>query len=179
MLYYLLLPVVSILIIVLQITIADVIFSGRLVLEISLIAVIFVAFRLDLVKGAISCFVLGFVYDCIAGSVLGLFTLIYTVVFLASFFISLHLIAEKMHLIALLTLLCALLEELIVFIFYNLAYGYNAGQSNPLNFLPRVLIVATLAPLLFSALRKIEVFFYGKTGQSAERSGSSRVPAEI
>ncbi len=179
MVYYLLMPLVSILLIVLQITIADVIFSGRLVMEISLIVVICVAFRLDLVKGVISCFVLGFVYDCIAGSVLGLFALIYTVVFLVSFFISLHLIAEEMHLVALLTLLCALLEELIIFIFYNLAYGYNAGQNNPLTFLSRVLIVSALAPLLFSVLHKFEVFFYGKTAQSAERSGSGRASAEI
>ena len=88
MLYYLLLPFLSILLIVLQSTITDIIFSGRLVFEISLIVVIYAGFRLDLIRGTILAFILGFVFDCVAGSVLGLFTLIYVIVFLFSFFIS-------------------------------------------------------------------------------------------
>ena len=49
MIYYLLWPFLSILLIVLQNTVADVIFSGRLVLEISIILVIYAGFRFNLI----------------------------------------------------------------------------------------------------------------------------------
>ena len=62
MAYYLLLPVLSILVVALQTTIADILFSGRLVIEISLIAVIYAGFRLELPKGSILAFVFGFVF---------------------------------------------------------------------------------------------------------------------
>jgi len=61
-------------------------FPGRLVFELSLIVVIYAGFRLDLIRGSILAFVLGFVFDCVSGSVLGLFTFIYVVIFLCSFF---------------------------------------------------------------------------------------------
>jgi len=50
MLYYLLLPILSILLIVLQSTVTDLIFSGRFIFEISLIVVVYAGFRLDLIK---------------------------------------------------------------------------------------------------------------------------------
>ena len=88
MLYYLSLPFLSILLIALQSTISDVIFSDRLVFELSLIVIIYAGFHLDLIKGVILASVFGFVLDCFGGSVLGLFTFIYIVIFLCSFFIS-------------------------------------------------------------------------------------------
>jgi len=81
MVYCLFLPVLSILLIALQIAVADILFSGRLVIELSLIAVIYAGFRLDLIKGAALAFVFGFVFDCLVGSVTGLFTLIYLLLF--------------------------------------------------------------------------------------------------
>jgi rod shape-determining protein MreD len=178
MIYYLLLPFLSILLIVLQNTIADVIFSGRLVLEISIIILVYAGFRVNLIKGSISAFVLGFVFDCISGSVLGLFTLIYVLVFLFSFFVSTRLITERMPFIALFTLFCALLEEIAVVLFYNLAYGFDMLHNTPAVFLPQTLIVGLLAPVFFYMMRRIEVFFYGKPAQSAEWTGTGRIPAE-
>jgi len=102
MLYYLSLPFLSILLVILQSTITDVIFSGRLVFELSLIVVIYAGFRLDLIRGSILAFILGFVFDCVAGSVLGVFTFIYVVIFLCSFFASVRLATEKIYIIALL-----------------------------------------------------------------------------
>ncbi|NTW78247.1 MAG: rod shape-determining protein MreD [Syntrophaceae bacterium] len=80
---------------------ADIIFSGTMILELSIIMLVYAGFRFDLVKGSISAFVLGFVFDCISGSVLGLFALIYVLIFLFSFFVSAMLMTEKMFLIAL------------------------------------------------------------------------------
>lgn len=176
--YYLLLPFLSILLIVLQNTVADIMFSGRLVLEISIIVVVYAGFRLNLIRGSISAFVLGFIFDCISGSVLGLFTLIYVLIFLFSFFLSTRLITEKLPFIALFTLLCAFLEESMVVLFYNFAYGFDMLHNTPAAFLPQSLIVGLLAPLFFYLMRRIEVFFYGKPAQSAKRAGTGRIPAE-
>lgn len=172
MIYYLLWPLLSILLIVLQNTAADIIFSGRLVLEISIIVVIYAGFRFNLIKGAISALILGFIFDCIAGSVLGLFTLIYVLVFLFSFFVSARLVAERMHIIALFTLICVFLEEFIVVLFYNLIYGFDMLHNTPIVFLPQALIVSLLAPIFFYMMRGVEVFCYGKPSQSAERTGT-------
>ncbi len=136
MIYYLLLPVLSILLVVLQISIADILFSGRLTLEISLIVVIYAGFRLDLIKGLTLAFVLGFVYDCLAGSVLGLYTFIYMIIFLCSSFVSIKLSTEKLYFIALFSLVCLFLEEALVIIFYNLAYGFDIIKKTPLTFSP-------------------------------------------
>ncbi len=178
MIYYLLLPFLSILLIVLQNTIADIIFSGRLILEISIIVLVYAGFRFNLIKGSISAFVLGFVFDCISGSVLGLFTLIYVLIFLFSFFVSTRLITEKMPFIALFTLVCAFLEEFAVVLFYNLAYGFDMLHNTPVAFLPQAIIVSLLAPVFFYLMRRVEVFFYGKPAQSAEWTGTGRISAE-
>jgi rod shape-determining protein MreD len=178
MLYYLSLPFLSILLIVLQTTIADIIFSGQLVLEISIIVVVYAGFRFHLIKGATLAFVLGLVFDIIAGSILGLFALIYVLVFLLSFFMSVKLVAEKIHFIALFTLICVFLEEFAVVLFYNLIYGFDMLNNTPFVLVPQALIVGLLAPAFFYSMRKLEVFFYGKTVQSTERTGTSRIPAE-
>jgi rod shape-determining protein MreD len=178
MIYYLLLPFLSILLIVLQNTAADIIFSGRLVLEISIIVLVYAGFRVNLIKGAVSAFVLGFVFDCISGSVLGLFTLIYVLIFLFSFFVSARLITERMPFIALFTFICALLEEFTVVLFYNLAFGFDILHNTPVVFLPQALIVSLLAPVFFYMMRRVEVFFYGKPAQSAEWTGTGRISAE-
>jgi cell shape-determining protein MreD len=112
MIYYLSLPFISILLVVLQTTIADIIFSGRLVLEISLIVIIYAGFRLDLIKGSILAFILGFVFDCVAGSILGLFTFIYVVIFLFSSLVSIRLDTKKMYFLGFFCLICASLEVL-------------------------------------------------------------------
>jgi len=168
MIYYLLGPFLAIMLIVLQSTAADILFSGGIVLEISLIAVIYAGFRLDLIRGAVSSLVLGFMFDCISGSVLGLFTFIYVLVFLFSFFVSTRMDTERMFLIALFALFCAFLEEFIVVLFYNLAYGFEMLHNTPAVFLLQALIVALLAPVFFHMMRKVEVFFYGKPAQSAQ-----------
>jgi rod shape-determining protein MreD len=178
MVYYFLLPFLSILLIVLQTTVADIIFSGRLVLEISTIVLIYAGFRLPLAKGAILAFVLGFIFDCIAGSVLGLFTLIYVLIFLFSFLVSVRMVTERMYFIALFTLICVLLEEFAVILFYNLAYGFDIVHNTPFILLPQALIISMLAPIFFRLMHKVEVFFYGKPAQSAERTGTGRIPAE-
>lgn len=179
MLYYFLLPVLSILLVVTQTTIADIIFSGRLVIEISLIAVVYAGFRLDLIRGSIFSFVIGFVFDCIAGSIMGLFTFIYVVIFLCSFLVSFLMDTTKMYLIAIFCFFCALLEEIMVMLFYNLVLKFAILASAFFVFLSQALVVGLFAPPFFYLIYGAEVFFYGKPFQRTERNGNDRISAEI
>jgi hypothetical protein len=179
MLYYLLLPLLSVLLVVTQTTIADMLFSGRLVIEISLIAVVYAGFRLDLIRGAVFSFILGFVFDCIAGSVMGLFTLIYVVIFLCSFLASFLMDTAKMYLIASFCLFCALLEEIMIILFYNLILKFDILANVFFVFLPQALVVGLFAPVFFYLMYRLEVFFYGKPFQRAERAGNDRISAKI
>ena len=163
MIYYFLLPFLSIVLVILQSTITDVIFFGRLVFELSLIVVIYAGFRLDLARGTVLAFIVGFVFDCVAGSMLGLFTFIYVVIFLFSFFASSRLAAEKIYIIALFSFFCAFLEDLMVILFYYLAFKYDVLMNIYFVLLPKALIVGLFAPVFFYMMRRVEVFFYEKT----------------
>lgn len=179
MVYYLLLPIFSLFLVVLQGMISDVIFSGHVILEVSLIVVIYFGFRFDLIRGAISSSVLGFMFDCISGSILGLFTIIYILVFLFSFFVSARLITEKVYIIALFTFFCVLLEEFMAFMFFDLAFGFEVLRNTPVTFwMFQALLVGLFAPVFFYLMRRVEVFFYGKPAQSAQWTGTNRISAE-
>ena len=162
MLYYLSLPFLSILLVILQSTITDIIFSGRLVFELSLIVVIYAGFRFDLIRGSILAFILGLVFDCVAGPVLGLVTFIYVIIFLCSFFASGRLATEKIYIIALFSFFCAFLKELMVILFYYSSFKFDVLTNVYFVFLPQALIVSLFAPLSFYLMRRVEVLFYGK-----------------
>jgi rod shape-determining protein MreD len=178
MAYYLLLPFLSILLVVLQTTIADIFFSGKILLEISLVVVIYAGFRLDIIKGTVLAFVLGFVFDTIAGYILGLFTFTYIVIFLISYFVSERLETEEIYFISIFTIACAFLEEISVVLFYNLTYGFNIFYNTSFIFLMQVLLAGLLAPMFFYLMRSVEVFYYDNTTQPAQRSRARRIPAE-
>ncbi len=128
-------------------------FLGRLAIEISFIVVIYAGFRLDLAKGALLAFVFGFVLDCMTSPVIGLFTVIYILVFLCSFILSFILDIEKIHFIALFGFLCALIKEIFVIIFYNLVLNFDTVMNIPFICLPQAIIIGLLTPfiLLFNA----------------------------
>lgn len=175
--YYLSLPFLAIILVVLQTVMADILFAGLLFLEISLIAVIYAGLRLDLVQGMISSFVLGFVLDCMAGSVLGLFTFAYSLIFLCSFFISGRMDTGKLYFIGLFSLICALLEGLFVIIVLKLVYGLDMTNV-PYLFIIQALIVSVFSMLFFYGMRRVEGFFYGTTMQSAQRARAVRISTE-
>jgi rod shape-determining protein MreD len=161
MLYYLLLPFLSILLIALQSTIADVLFSERLIFEISLIVIIYIGFRLDLIRGAISAFVFGFVFDCVSGSVPGLFTFIYTVIFLCAFFVSDWLDTEKIYVIACFSFICAFVKEIILILFYYSAFKIDVSMNSYFISCMQALMIGLFAPLFFYLMGRVEVLVYG------------------
>jgi rod shape-determining protein MreD len=162
MLYYLSLPFLSILLVALQSTVTDILFSGRLVFELSLIVIIYAGFRLDLIRGAILAFILGFVLDCVGGSVPGLFTFIYIIIFLFSFFVSDWLDTEKIYVIAFFSFFCALLKEIILILFYYLTFKINVSINIYIIFFAQALVIGLGAPVFFYLMSRVEVFFYGK-----------------
>ncbi len=178
MIYYLLLPVLSILLVVVQTSIADILFSGKFVLEISVIALIYAGFRLDLIKGMTLALILGFVYDCLSGSILGLFSFIYMVIFLCSFFVSIVFSTEKLYFMALFSFICCFLEEILIILFYNLAYGLDIVKITPLMGFPKAVLISLLTALFFYMLHRAEGFLYGNEFQSAQRSGTVRLSAQ-
>ncbi len=178
MIYYLLLPFVTILLIVLQTTLADVLFSGRLMIELSLVCVIYAGFHLDLMKGIILTVMMGIVFDCVSGTVLGLFTLIYLIIFLFSFFVSMRIVSEKLYLIAFFSLLCSLLESLTLVLLYYFAFDFDMMNSVFLVFVPQALLVSVLSVGFFNAMRKLEGLIYGTTKQPPQRAGTGGISAK-
>ena len=77
MIFYIVLPFLSLLLIVIQTMIADIFFFGKIGVELSLILVIYAGFRLDIMKGGILSFILGFFRDCINCSISGPYTFLY------------------------------------------------------------------------------------------------------
>lgn len=178
MIYYLLLPLATIFLVVLQTTLADILFSGRLTLELSLVVVIYAGFRLDLIKGLILAFMMGFVFDCMSGSVMGLFTFIYLIIFLLSFFVSFRIVSEKLYLIAGFSLICSLLESLLLILLYYFAFEFDVFRNVLTVFVPQMILISVLSVGFFAAMRKVEGLMYGKTMQSSQRTGTSGISTE-
>ena len=170
MIFYLALPFLALGVVVLQSTIASVLFSGWFVLEASLVVVIYAGFRLDVVRGLLLAFVMGFVFDCLSGSVVGLFTFIYMLIFLCAFYVSLRLVTKKLYWIALFGLACALLEALLVMMFYRFTYDIHLLNGLLSVFLPQALMISALSAGFFHVMRRIEGFFYGKSVQPPQRA---------
>ena len=178
MIYYLLLPFVIIGLVVFQSTLADVLFSGWLTLELSLVVVIYAGFRLDLMKGIILAFMMGFMFDALSGSMLGLFTMIYLLIFMFSFFVSSRIASGKFYLIALFSLICSLVESLILISFYHFVFEFDLLSDVLLVFVPQALLISVFSVGFFYMMRKVEGLMYGKTMWPPQRTGTSGISAE-
>lgn len=160
MLYYILLLILSILLIVLQSTITDVIFSNCFIFEMSIVVVIYAGFHLDLIKGTVLAFILGLLVDCVGGSVLGLYAFVYSIAFWFSFFISDLLDTEKIHVVIFFSFFCALLKEIILNIFYYLAFNINLFLNTYYIIFTQALVISLIAPLLFYLMDRTGIFLY-------------------
>jgi len=81
MIFYLLTLLLTFSVIILQRTFVDLLFAGKIGLELSLILVIFAGFNFEEVRGVIFAALTGFVFDCLSGAVMGLYTFFYVIVF--------------------------------------------------------------------------------------------------
>ncbi|MFB3926438.1 MAG: hypothetical protein ACE14T_10330 [Syntrophales bacterium] len=157
MIFYLLLPVFSLILLVLQTTILDLFFLGKMGLEISLVVVIYAGFHLNASRGGILAFVMGFLLDCITGSITGLFTFFYVVVFFSSKIVSFRVYAEGLFFIMFFTLVCALSEGVFIMLLYRLIYGVDISTSLFRLFIPQALVAGVLSPALFAFFDRFKV----------------------
>lgn len=162
MLYYLLLPLFSILLIVAQSTITDVIFANYFIFEISLVVVIYAGFHLDIIKGTLLALMLGMVLDCIGGPVLGLFTFIYINIFWFSFFTSDLIDTEKIHVIAFFCFFCVVLKGIVLNIFYCLAFDIKLISDSFFIIFMQALVISLIAPVCFDIMNRSGVLSYEK-----------------
>lgn len=160
MIYYLTLPVLSILLIALQSIITDVIFLNRLMFEISFMAVIYAGFRLDLIRGVVLAFMIGLMFDYIGGVLPGLSAFIYMIVFLCSFFVSEWLNTEKIHVIVLFAFLCTLAKEVALMMLYYLIFDIDPLNSSFLMLFVQASVIGLCAPLFFYMMDKAGIFLY-------------------
>ncbi|MBA7565530.1 hypothetical protein ES708_07215 [subsurface metagenome] len=157
MIYYLLLPVFSLLLLTIQITISDIFFLGKVAPEISLILVIYAGFYLGIARGGALSVVLGFFMDCITGVVPGLFVLSYMLIFLISNVVSFRVYAGGVIFVTGFTFVCVLLEKFLIILMYKILYGMNVlCDILNISFFQAV-VTGVLASAFFALFRRLEV----------------------
>ncbi len=157
MIYYLLLPVFSLLLLTIQITVFDIFFLAGVAPEISLILVIYAGFYLGIARGGALSVVLGFFMDCMTGVVPGFFVLSYMLIFLISNVVSFRVYAGGMIFATGFTLACVLLEKLLIILMYKALYGMNVlCDILNISFFQAV-VTGVLAPAFFALFRRLEV----------------------
>jgi rod shape-determining protein MreD len=169
MIYYLILPVLLLLLVIVQITILDLFSLGWIGMEISLIVVIYAGFHFDALRGGILSLILGFFLDCLTSSIFGLYMFLYVLIFYLSMIVSAKVYAGKPALIASFTGLCTLLEGLVIVLLYRFVFGADILYAILKIFIPQAVVVGILSPLFFSLFQRFEVFLHAEDRRPARR----------
>lgn len=169
MIYQLLiLPLLGLFLVLFQTSVLNLVFMGRISIEISMILVIYAGFRGPVLSGALLSFMLGFVLECLMGAISGLFTLIYVCIFFSSALLSLRVYAEQMRLIVVFSFLCAIFEGVMVVLFYKMVYEINLFSSLFRVFLLQALVIGMVSPVFFRLFQYFESLFYDENPQPAK-----------
>ena len=160
MAYYIVFPIFTILLVVLQKTLLDLLFGGRIGIEVSLILVIYAGFHFDMVRGGVLAFLTGFLLDCVSGTIMGLYTFIYVMVFILSFLLSPRIYGERMFFIMGYTFVCALLEGIFIIAIYWFIYGTDVSPVLLRLYLPQALVAGVLSPALFTLFNRLEPYVH-------------------
>jgi len=160
MAYYIVLPFFTILLVVLQRTLLDLLFGGRIGIEVSLILVIYAGFHLDMVRGGVLAFLTGFLLDCVSGTIMGLYTFTYVLIFILSYLLSPRIYGERMLFIMIYAFLCVLLEGLFIFSVYWSVFGTDVSQGLLRTYLPQALVAGVLSPALFTLFNRLEAIVH-------------------
>ena len=169
MIYYLLLPVLLLLLVIVQITILDLFSLGWIGMEISLIVVIYAGFHLDALRGGILSLILGFFLDCLTSAIFGLYMFLYILIFYLSMIVEGKVYAGKPVLIASFTGLCTLLEGLVIVLLYRFVFGADILYAILKIFIPQDFVVGILSPLILGLFQRFEVFLHAEDRRPARR----------
>jgi rod shape-determining protein MreD len=169
MIYYLLLPVLLLLLVIVQITILELFSLGLIGMELSLIVVIYAGFHLDALRGGILSLLLGFFMDCLTSGIFGLYMFLYILIFCISMIVEGKVYARKLVLIASFTGFCMLLEGLLIVLLYRFVFGANILYAMLKIFIPQAVVLGILSPLIFGLLQRFEVFLHAENRRPAQR----------
>lgn len=165
---FLFLPLAGLFLVVFQTSVLNLFFMGRINIELSLVLVIYAGFRMNMLPGAMISFLIGFFLDCMTGSTSGFFALIYVCIFFISAGVSLRVYAEQMRPMMIFTFVCAMLEGLMLGLFYKIIYDISMFDKFFRVFLPQAMGVSLLSPLLFKLFHFFEGLFHGGDSQPAK-----------
>lgn len=160
MIYYVLMPIFSLLLLIFQVSFLDLLFFGKIGIEISLIVVIYAGFHLSVARGGLLAFVMGFIFDCITGSITGFHTFFYVLVFLAARITSRRVYAEGTIFIVLFAFAASIAEGVFLGLIYFFIYDAENFTKILWIFLIQSIIAGFLSPAVFLLLDKMERVLY-------------------
>jgi rod shape-determining protein MreD len=169
MIFYLFLPVLLLLLVIIQITIFELLSFGWIGIEISLIVVIYAGFHLDALRGGILSLLLGFFMDCLTSAIFGLYMFLYVLIFYLSMIIEKKVYAAKPALIATFTGFCMLLEGLVIVLLYRFVFGADILYAILKIFIPQAVVLGILSPFVFGLFQRFEVFAHAENRRPAQR----------
>ncbi len=160
MIYYVLMPIFSLLLLIFQVSFLDLIFFGKIGIEISLIVVIYAGFHLSIARGGSLAFVMGFIFDCITGSITGFHTFIYVLVFLAARLTSRRVYSEGTLFIVIFTIAASFAQGIFLSLIYVFIYNVENFMKILWIFIIQSIIAGFLSPAVFLLMDKLESVFY-------------------
>jgi cell shape-determining protein MreD len=110
-------------------------------------------------KGGFLAFTTGILLDCLTGSVSGLFTLYYVLVFIVSRILSLKIYSEGYLFIAVFTVACAFFEAIFITLIYHVFYEVEVFLNIYKVFFAQALVAGLLSPALFKLFGRLEGLF--------------------
>jgi hypothetical protein len=164
MTYYLLLPVVSVALVVVQTALPEILSFRLAGLELSLVLVAYAGFHLTLARGSLLAFTLGFTLDCLSGIVVGFFTTVYVIVYFLAYAVSLQADTRKASLVVSFTFCGALLEGALIMLLRTYVFHVHSFAAIARVVVLQAVVLAALSPLLFNAFHRLEVFLFHGTG---------------
>lgn len=157
MITYPLLAIYALSLILLQVSFLDSMASGLIDLEISLVLVIYAGFRMNVVRGGILSYLLGFFYDTLVGTVPGMHGLLYVLIFAFSLFASREINVNATAILMLYVFTCAIIKGVIVLAYSGLVTEVVLWNDIWFTYLPQGAILAVISPLLFRLFCRSEV----------------------
>jgi rod shape-determining protein MreD len=165
MIFYVLLPILLLMMVVFQATLLDNVIFGKAGIELALISIVYAGLRIKPLPGGLFSLLVGYFMDCVTGSLSGLHAFTYVVVFFIAkmYFFRIH--ADRMTFIAFFCFSAILLEGLIILIFYKILYNFNIGDNIIFFTLPQAIVGGVLSPVIFKIFHVVEAALgYGNAG---------------
>jgi len=153
-------PIFSLLLLIFQVSFLDLLFFGKIGIEISLIVVIYAGFHLSIAKGGSLAFLMGFIFDCITGSITGFHTFFYVLVFLIARLTSRRVYSEGTFFIVLFAFAASIAEGVFLSLIYIVIYNVENFTKIMWIFVIQSIIAGFLSPAVFLLLDKVESVLY-------------------